>query len=64
MAKLYFGIDKGGDYLDVVTDSSTTGKDVELVIDDTDLPAAAVDKRFYVERALDAFKHSLREYEF
>lgn len=35
MADLFIGINKGGTAKDITTGSSTTSKDIELVIDDT-----------------------------
>ena len=62
MAVRYFGIDVGGqDASDVTISTSTTSSDIELAVDDTNLTAASVTKRQFVEIAIEALKQSVNE---
>lgn len=38
MAKYYFGVNRGENLDKVVIGTSTTGKDIELVVDNTNVP--------------------------
>ena len=62
MAVRYYGVSVGGqDAPDVTIDTSTTSSDIELAVDDTNLTAGAIDKRQYVEIALEALKQAVNE---
>ena len=62
MAVRYYGVSVGGqDAPDVTIDTSTTSSDIELAVDDTNLTAASVTKRQFVEIAIEALKQSVNE---
>lgn len=62
MAVRYYGINVGGqDAGDVTIDTSTTSKDIELAVSDTNLTAGSIDKRQFVEIALEALAQAVSE---
>jgi hypothetical protein len=62
MAVRYYGVDVGGQGpASVTVDTSTTSSDVELAVDDSNLPAAAVAKRQFVEVAIEAIRQRLQQ---
>ena len=62
MAVRYYGVTVGGQAgVDVTIDTSTTSSDIELAVDDANLTAGAIDKRQYVEMALNAILQSVNE---
>lgn len=65
MAVLYLGIDIGGaNPEDVAVDSSTTSKDVELAIDDTNLAAGGVGAKDQVYQAVEAIMARLQQQDY
>ena len=62
MAVRYYGVDVGGqDAPDVTIDTSTTSSDIELAVDDTNLTAGSIDKRLFIETALNAILQAVGE---
>ena len=62
MAVRYFGVNVGGqDATDVTIDTSTTSSDIELAVDDTNLTAGSIDKRQFLQIALEAIKQAIEE---
>lgn len=62
MAVRYYGVDVGGqDAPDVTIDTSTTSSDIELAIDDTNLAAASITKKQFVEMAIQAIRQAVEE---
>jgi len=62
MAVRYFGVNVGGqDATDVTIDTSTTSSDIELAVDDTNLTAGNIDKRQFLQIALEAIKQAIEE---
>lgn len=65
MADRFYGVAVGGqNVVDVTVSASTTNLDIELVVDDTNLPAGSTDRKYYIERALHAIMAKIREDEF
>jgi hypothetical protein len=62
MAVRYYGVAVGGQNPPNVTISaSTTGEDIELAVDDTNLAAGSIDKRLFVEIAIQAILQAVNE---
>lgn len=62
MAVRYYGVNVGGqDAPDVTIDTSTTSSDIELAVDDSNLTAGAIDKKQFMEIALEAIRQSVQE---
>ena len=62
MAVRYYGVDVGGqDAPDVTIDTSTTSSDIELAVDDTNLTAGGINKRQFIELAIEALKQAVNE---
>lgn len=62
MAVRYYGVAVGGqDAPDVTIDTSTTSSDIELAVDDTNLTAGSIDKRMFIETALNAILQAVGE---
>lgn len=62
MAVRYYGVDVGGQGApDVTIDTSTTSSDIELAVDDTNLTAGSIDKRLFIEIALNAILQAVGE---
>lgn len=62
MAVRYYGVDVGGqDAPDVTIDTSTTSSDIELAVDDTNLTAASITKRQFMEMAVLAIQQAINE---
>jgi len=62
MAVRYYGVDVGGQGApDVTIDTSTTSSDIELAVDDTNLTAGSIDKRLFIETALNAILQAVGE---
>jgi len=62
MAVRYYGVAVGGQAApDVTIDTSTTSSDIELAVDDTNLTAGAIDKRQFVEMAINAILQAVGE---
>ncbi len=57
MADIFYGIDRGDTEFDVVTDSSSPTKDVEVVVDD----AVGLDKKEVVQKLQEIINHILKE---
>ena len=65
MADIFFGVDKGGQSVaDVTVSTSTTGRDIELVVDDTNLPQADGASKNHIRRGINAILEKLLEYEY
>lgn len=62
MAVRYYGVNVGGqDAPDVTIDTSTTSSDIELAVDDSNLTAGAINKRQFVEIAIQAIRQAVQE---
>jgi len=62
MATRFYGVAVGGHNApDVTIGSSTTSKDVELAVVDTNLPAGDIGKKLKVLAALDAIRLAVME---
>lgn len=62
MAVRYYGVSVGGQDAPAVTiDTSTTSSDIELAVDDSNLTAGAIDKKQFMEIALEAIRQSVQE---
>jgi hypothetical protein len=62
MAVRYYGINKGGQGpKDVLVDSSTTSRDIELAVSDTNLAAATKDKKLFIALAVEAILQKLEQ---
>jgi len=65
MAVTYFGVDKGGQDVSAVTvDTSTTSSDIELAVDDTNIPAADVKAKLQILQGMIAIQAKLEEYDY
>lgn len=62
MASKYYGVDVGGQApADVTVGSSTGSKDVELVVLDTNIPAASIDAKTVILEALEAIRLTVEQ---
>lgn len=64
MAVLYFGVVHGGkNAVDVLTGSSTTGRDIELAVDDNPLTAGSITKKNDLIEGIKAILQAIEEYD-
>jgi len=62
MAVRYYGVSVGGqDAPDVTIATSTTSSDIELAVDDTNLTAAGITKKQFIEIAIAALSQAVNE---
>ncbi len=62
MASRYYGVNIGGQGpADVSISASTTNRDIELVVDDTNLPAADVTAKHVITDAMEALRAALEQ---
>lgn len=62
MAVRYYGLNVGGqDASDVLIQASTTSRDIELAVDDTNLTAGSITKEQFIQIALEAIMQAVNE---
>lgn len=62
MAVRYYGLNVGGqDASDVLIQASTTSRDIELAVDDTNLAAGSITKEQFIQIALEAIMQAVNE---
>lgn len=62
MAVRYYGVAVGGqDRSDVLIDSSTTSRAIELAVSDANLPAGSINKKKFIVEAIEAILQAVQE---
>lgn len=62
MAVRYYGLNVGGqDATDVLIQASTTSRDIELAVDDTNLTAGSITKEQFIQIAIEALTQAVNE---